>query len=63
LNDYWFHQLQPHLARLSSRGELVAQSSAEEPASIIRAVDAVVTQVCADKRSGPQISDGPGRSR
>ena len=45
LNDYWFHQLQPHLAALSSRGELVLADDAEGPEEIIRAVSKVVGEV------------------
>jgi pimeloyl-ACP methyl ester carboxylesterase len=45
LNDYWFHQLQPHLAALSSRGELVLVDDAQRPEAIIRAVNKVVGQV------------------
>lgn len=42
LNDYWFHQLLPHLAALSTRGELVVSEDAERPDSIIQAVNKVV---------------------
>jgi len=50
LNDYWFHQLQPHLAALSTRGELVVGEDAEEPASIVSAVNRVVGEVRAGTR-------------
>jgi pimeloyl-ACP methyl ester carboxylesterase len=45
LNDYWFHQLQPRLAGLSSRGELVLADDAERPEAILRAVSKVVVEV------------------
>ncbi|MGO9325841.1 MAG: alpha/beta fold hydrolase [Terracidiphilus sp.] len=50
LNDYWFHKLQPHLATLSSRGQLVASDQADNPPAIISAIHDVVTDV----RSGAQ---------
>jgi alpha/beta hydrolase fold len=49
LNDYWFHQLQPRLAALSTSGRLVVDDKAEGPASVIRAVREVVTQVRAER--------------
>jgi hypothetical protein len=49
LNDYWFHQLLPHLAALSTRGELVVSEGAERPDSIIRAVKTVVSEVRGQK--------------
>jgi hypothetical protein len=49
LNEYWFHQLQPHLAALSTRGELVVEESAEKPDSIVRAVGKVVGEVRAEQ--------------
>ena len=48
LNDYWFHQLQPRLAALSTRGQLVIEADAEKPESIVRAVDRVVSEVRAN---------------
>ncbi len=51
LNDFWFKDLQPRLARLSTRGQLVLQPDAEQPASIIHATREVVDQVRA--RLGP----------
>jgi len=45
LNDYWFHELLPHLAALSTRGKLVITENAERPDSIIRAVNKVVGEV------------------
>ena len=51
LNDYWFHQLQPRLAALSTRGELVVAEDGERPASIVRAVDRVVSEVRAEQVS------------
>jgi hypothetical protein len=45
LNRYWFHELLPHLAALSTRGRLVVEEDAEEPASIIRSVSQVVDEV------------------
>jgi pimeloyl-ACP methyl ester carboxylesterase len=49
LNDYWFHQLQPRLAALSTRGHLIVEDKAEEPDSVIRAVRDVVSQVRAEQ--------------
>ena len=45
LNDYWFNQLQPRLAALSTRGHLIVQDNAETPESIIRATHDVVTEI------------------
>jgi pimeloyl-ACP methyl ester carboxylesterase len=45
LNEYWFHQLQPRLAALSSRGELVLADDAERPEAIVHAVSKVVDEV------------------
>ena len=45
LNDYWFHQLQPRLAALSTRGRLVVSEDAERPDSIIEGIRSVVRQV------------------
>jgi len=45
LNDYWFNQLQPRLAALSTRGHLVIEEDAEQPNSVIEAVRKVVTEV------------------
>jgi hypothetical protein len=45
LNHYWFHQLQPHLAALSTRGHLVVEENAEGPDSVIRAIRRVVSDV------------------
>jgi pimeloyl-ACP methyl ester carboxylesterase len=49
LNDYWFHQLQPRLAALSTRGRLVVEDQAEAPDSVISAVRDVVTQIRAEQ--------------
>jgi hypothetical protein len=48
LNDYWFHQLQPRLAALSTRGRLLIEEGAERPDAII----AAVRNVLADVRAG-----------
>ena len=48
-NDYWFHQLQPRLAALSTRGDLVLASDPEKPDAIIPAVEKVVTEVHAEQ--------------
>jgi pimeloyl-ACP methyl ester carboxylesterase len=45
LNDYWFHELQPRLAALSTRGRLMLEDKAEEPPTIVRAIRAVVDEV------------------
>lgn len=44
-NDYWFHQLQPRLAALSTRGRLIVEDQAEEPDAVIRAVRDVAGQI------------------
>jgi len=41
LNDYWFHQLQPRLTALSTHGLLVIDDHAEEPTSVVQAIDEV----------------------
>ena len=43
LNHYWFHELQPRLAAMSSHGHLVIDSNAETPPSIVGAIRQVVT--------------------
>ncbi len=48
LNDYWFHQLQPHLAALSIHGHLIVEDNAEEPDAVIQAVRDVVIQIRGD---------------
>jgi hypothetical protein len=45
LNDYWFHQMLPRLAALSTRGRLVVSEDAERPDSIIEAIRSVVRQI------------------
>jgi pimeloyl-ACP methyl ester carboxylesterase len=45
LNDYWFHELQPRLAALSTRGRLVIERDVEKPKAVIEAVRSVVDQV------------------
>jgi hypothetical protein len=45
LNDYYFHQLQPRLAALSTRGRLVMEEGATDPESIVQAIREVVNQV------------------
>jgi pimeloyl-ACP methyl ester carboxylesterase len=45
LNDYWFNQLQPRLAALSSRGHLIVADNAESPESIIQATHDVVAEI------------------
>ena len=44
-NYYWSHQLQPHLAALSTRGELVLTEDAERDEPIIQAVSRAVNDV------------------
>ena len=44
-NNYFFHELQPRLAALSTRGRLVVEDSATAPDAVIRAVRDVVRQV------------------
>jgi pimeloyl-ACP methyl ester carboxylesterase len=45
LNDYWFHQLQPRLAALSTRGRLVVAERAEGAESVTNAIHDVVAQL------------------
>jgi pimeloyl-ACP methyl ester carboxylesterase len=45
LNDYWFHELQPRLAALSTHGHLVIEENAERPQAIIGAIRSVITEV------------------
>jgi len=44
-NEYWFHQLQPHLAALSTRGELVLVRDPEGQYAIVAAIDKVVGSI------------------
>ena len=44
-NEYWFHQLQPHLAAHSTRGELVVVADPEGQSAIIPAIGKVVGEV------------------
>jgi pimeloyl-ACP methyl ester carboxylesterase len=44
-NDYWFHNLQPHLAALSTRGKLVLTDDPERAGPILRAVRSVIDDV------------------
>ena len=44
-NEYWFHQLQPHLAALSTRGELVLVSDPEGREAIVTTVGKVVGEI------------------
>lgn len=44
-SDYWFHQMQPRLAALSTQGELVLVTNPEGQDSIIPAVSKVVGEV------------------
>jgi pimeloyl-ACP methyl ester carboxylesterase len=44
LNDYWFNQLQPRLAALSTRGHLVIEEHAERPDAIIAAIRGAVSE-------------------
>jgi alpha/beta hydrolase family protein len=50
LNDFWFHELQPRLAELSTVGQLEMNAHAEEPPSIIAAVRDVVFAVRDQRR-------------
>jgi pimeloyl-ACP methyl ester carboxylesterase len=45
LNDYWFNQLQPRLAALSTRGHLVIEEDAEQANSVIEAVRQVINEI------------------
>jgi pimeloyl-ACP methyl ester carboxylesterase len=48
LNDYWFHELQPRLAKLSTRGHLVIAENAERPDAVVEAIHSAVTEVRAE---------------
>jgi hypothetical protein len=48
-NDYWFHQLLPRLATLSTRGRLVLVKDPRAPETIIAAVREVVSEVRAPR--------------
>jgi pimeloyl-ACP methyl ester carboxylesterase len=48
-NGYWSHQLQPHLAALSTRGELVLTEDAQRGEPIIKAISRVVNDVRGDR--------------
>ena len=50
LNDYWFHQLQPRLAALSTRGHLVISDRAQRPDGIVEAIRNVVAEVRSSAR-------------
>lgn len=45
LNDFWFRQMQPRLAALSTHGQLIVADDAEKTDAIVAAVGAVVQQV------------------
>jgi len=45
LNHFWFGELQPRLASLSTHGHMIVQDKAEEPGSIVEAVREVVSEV------------------
>jgi len=47
-NDYWFHQLLPRLAGLSTRGRLVLAGDLEAPEAVAEAVREVTTEVRAE---------------
>jgi len=49
LNDYWFHELQPRLAALSTHGHLIVEENAEQPAAIVAAIHSVVAAVRAQQ--------------
>ena len=49
LNEYWFHQLQPRLAALSTRGRLVIEDTAEGPGAVIRAIRDVAGEIRAER--------------
>uniref|UniRef100_Q02BB5 Alpha/beta hydrolase fold n=1 Tax=Solibacter usitatus (strain Ellin6076) TaxID=234267 RepID=Q02BB5_SOLUE len=50
LNNYWFHELQPRLAALSTRGHLIIEEHAERPDAVTEAVRNVVTEVRAEQQ-------------
>jgi hypothetical protein len=45
LNDYWFHDLQPRLAALSTHGHLVIAENAEHPEAILQAIRNTVMEI------------------
>jgi pimeloyl-ACP methyl ester carboxylesterase len=51
LNQFWFHELQPRLAALSTHGKLVVTEDAESPDSIVQNVNQVVAEVRANART------------
>jgi hypothetical protein len=50
LNNYWFHELQPRLAALSTRGHLIIEGHAERSDAVTEAVRNVVTEVRAEQQ-------------
>ncbi|HLJ79231.1 MAG TPA: alpha/beta hydrolase [Acidobacteriaceae bacterium] len=56
LNRFWFGELQPRLAALSSRGRLEVSEDAEGPAAILAAIKAVVAEVRELPPSNPAAS-------
>jgi hypothetical protein len=54
LNDYWFHELQPRLAALSTHGHLVVEDNAEQPDSVIGSIREVVGEIRAGQKSASQ---------
>ena len=48
MNNYWFHELQPRLAALSTRGHLVVEEHSERTAAVIHAVRQVVIEARAE---------------
>jgi len=56
LNDYWFHDLQPRLAALSTRGRLILRDDADKPEAIVDAIRDVVRDARAATSLAPTSS-------
>jgi pimeloyl-ACP methyl ester carboxylesterase len=59
LNRYYFDELQPRLAALSTRGRLVMQEGAADPASIVAAIRQVVSDVRGVRMDAAGTSEPP----
>ena len=61
LNRFWFGELQPRLAALSSRGQLYVNEDAENPEVIVAAVKAVVIEARQRPPGGTAAVQAAGR--
>lgn len=62
-NDYWFHQLLPRLARLSTRGRLVLVKNPMAPETVIAAAREVVSEVRDDRQNVARAVGATGNER